>query len=109
MSELEGEISKDTIVVNELGLHARSAAKIAELAQNAKSRIWVQRGGEKVDAKSIRPARPDRIRPAPVVQGHVRLVEAKAAEFVDLFGCAPVDTIENREWRIEIERRAEAS
>jgi phosphocarrier protein len=45
--------SKDAIVVNELGLHARSAAKIAELAKNAKSNVWLQKGGEKVDAKSI--------------------------------------------------------
>jgi phosphocarrier protein HPr len=45
--------SKDVIVINELGIHARSAAKIAELAQNAKSKVWVQKGDEKVDAKSI--------------------------------------------------------
>ena len=45
--------SKNVIVVNELGIHARSAAKIAELAQNAKSKVWVQKGDEKVDAKSI--------------------------------------------------------
>jgi phosphocarrier protein HPr len=45
--------SKDVIVVNELGIHARSAAKIAELAQNAKSKVWVQKGDEKVDGKSI--------------------------------------------------------
>ena len=45
--------SKDVIVVNELGIHARSAAKIAELAQNAKSKVWVQKGAEKVDGKSI--------------------------------------------------------
>jgi phosphocarrier protein HPr len=43
----------DVIVVNELGIHARSAAKIAELAQNAKSKVWLQKGDEKVDGKSI--------------------------------------------------------
>ena len=48
-----GAFSKDVIVVNELGLHARSAAKIAELAQNAKSNVWLQKGEEKVDGKSI--------------------------------------------------------
>ena len=47
------ELSKDVIIVNELGLHARSAAKIAKLAQNAKSTVWVIRGEEKVDASSI--------------------------------------------------------
>ena len=46
-------IAKDVVVINELGLHARSAAKIAELAKNAKSKVWVQKDNEKVDAKSI--------------------------------------------------------
>jgi phosphocarrier protein HPr len=46
-------IAKDIVVINELGLHARSAAKIAELAKNAKSKVWVQKDNEKVDAKSI--------------------------------------------------------
>jgi phosphocarrier protein len=45
--------SRDVTVVNELGIHARSAAKIAELAQNAKSKVWLQKGEEKVDGKSI--------------------------------------------------------
>jgi phosphocarrier protein len=45
--------AKDVVVVNELGLHARSAARIAELAKNAKSKVWVQKDNEKVDAKSI--------------------------------------------------------
>ncbi|MDA3821948.1 MAG: HPr family phosphocarrier protein [Bacteroidales bacterium] len=47
------ELSKNVIIINELGLHARSAAKIAKLAQNAKSTVWVIRGEEKVDASSI--------------------------------------------------------
>jgi phosphocarrier protein HPr len=46
-------LSKEVAVVNELGLHARAAAKIAELAQNAKSKVWIQKDDEKVDAKSI--------------------------------------------------------
>ena len=45
--------SKDVIVVNELGLHARSAAKIAELAREATSKVWVQKNEERVDARSI--------------------------------------------------------
>lgn len=47
------ELSKNVIIINKLGLHARSAAKIAKLAQNAKSTVWVIRGEEKVDASSI--------------------------------------------------------
>ncbi|RZB30573.1 MAG: phosphocarrier protein [Desulfobacteraceae bacterium Eth-SRB1] len=50
---LNTKLSKDVIIINELGLHARSAAKIAKLAQNAKSTVWVIRGEEKVDASSI--------------------------------------------------------
>lgn len=45
--------SKDVTVVNDLGLHARSAAKIAELARNAVSKVWVQKDQERVDARSI--------------------------------------------------------
>ena len=45
--------SQDVTVVNEMGLHARSAAKIAELAQNAKSNVWLKKGEESVDGKSI--------------------------------------------------------
>ena len=45
--------SKEVVIVNELGLHARSAAKIAKLAQNAKSTIWVIKDRDKVDASSI--------------------------------------------------------
>jgi len=47
------ELSREVIIVNELGLHARSAGKIAKLAQNAKSTIWVIKDNEKVDASSI--------------------------------------------------------
>jgi len=45
--------SKDVTVVNELGLHARSAAKIAELAREATSKVWVQKNKERADARSI--------------------------------------------------------
>ncbi len=45
--------SRKVVIVNELGLHARSAAKIAKLAQNAKSTIWLIKDNEKADASSI--------------------------------------------------------
>ncbi|MGD8883920.1 MAG: HPr family phosphocarrier protein [Desulfobacterales bacterium] len=41
------------VIVNELGMHARSAAKIAELAQNSKAAVWVKKDAEKADATSI--------------------------------------------------------
>ena len=53
MDESSKEYSKEVVIVNELGLHARSAAKIAELAQNSKSTIWLMKDNEKVDASSI--------------------------------------------------------
>ncbi len=45
--------SKEVVIVNELGLHARSAGRIAKLAQNAKSTIWLIKDNEKADASSI--------------------------------------------------------
>ena len=41
------------LITNELGLHARSAARIAKLAQNANSKVWLIRRKERVDASSI--------------------------------------------------------
>jgi phosphocarrier protein HPr len=53
MNETEQALSIDVTVVNDLGLHARSASKIAELALQATSKVWVQRNEERVDAGSI--------------------------------------------------------
>ncbi len=53
MDKPDIEFSMEVVIVNELGLHARSAAKIAKLAQNAKSTIWLIKDNEKVDASSI--------------------------------------------------------
>jgi phosphocarrier protein len=44
---------RDVIIRNELGLHARSAAQIAGVVQNAKAAVWIKRGNDKVDASSI--------------------------------------------------------
>lgn len=46
-------LSKTFMVNNKLGLHARPAASIAKLAQQAKSDIWLIKGDEKADASSI--------------------------------------------------------
>ena len=53
MNETGQAFSTDVTVVNDLGLHARSAAKIAELAKNASAKVWVQKNNERVDARSI--------------------------------------------------------
>lgn len=41
------------MITNELGLHARAAARIAKLAMEAEERIWIIKDREKVDASSI--------------------------------------------------------
>jgi len=53
MNKTGQAVSIDVTVVNDLGLHARSASKIAELAMQATSTVWVQRNEERVDAWSI--------------------------------------------------------
>jgi len=40
-------------IVNALGLHARSAAKIAAICGKAQDKVWVRKDGETVDASSI--------------------------------------------------------
>ncbi len=49
----EYSISRQTTVVNALGMHARPAAKIAEMAQDASGEIWLSDGTSTVDASSI--------------------------------------------------------
>ncbi len=44
---------RDVIITNALGLHARSATKIAKRAQNSRSKIWIIKDGARVDASSI--------------------------------------------------------
>ena len=46
-------LTKTVTVVNELGLHARPAARFARAAQAAGSHIWVIFGDEQADATSI--------------------------------------------------------
>ena len=53
MTHSASELSREVVIVNELGLHARSAAKIAALAQNSKAAVWVKKDAEKADASSI--------------------------------------------------------
>ena len=44
---------RKTIVKNELGMHARPAARIAQMAETAQSDIWLCVSDAKVDATSI--------------------------------------------------------
>jgi len=53
MINSELKLTKQVIIVNELGLHARSAAKIAKLASRSKASVWIQKGSANADASSI--------------------------------------------------------
>ncbi len=46
-------LSKDLVIVNALGLHARSAAQLAKLAAKANGTVWIEKEGEKVNASSL--------------------------------------------------------
>ena len=47
------ELTRQVVIVNDLGLHARAAAKIAKLAQDAHSNVWISRGDTPADASSV--------------------------------------------------------
>jgi phosphocarrier protein HPr len=47
------QLSHNTIVLNKLGMHARPAAQIAQMAMAAESNIWLSDGKTHVDASSI--------------------------------------------------------
>ncbi|MCP4345729.1 MAG: HPr family phosphocarrier protein [Desulfobacterales bacterium] len=53
MDNEANKYSKHVTITNELGIHARSAAQIAQIAKDAKSKVWVVKDGEKADAGSI--------------------------------------------------------
>ena len=53
MAVQKKSVSKTVWVSNELGLHARAAARIAEVARPATAKVWLIRDEDKVDAASI--------------------------------------------------------
>lgn len=46
-------LTADVVIVNELGLHARAAAKLAKIALGARSRVWIRRESGRADASSV--------------------------------------------------------
>lgn len=44
---------READIINKLGLHARAAAKLTQLAGRFKSDIWLSRNGQRINAKSI--------------------------------------------------------
>ena len=47
------QLARDVVIINKLGLHARSAAKIAAMAGEAHHPIWLEKDGQLVDAASV--------------------------------------------------------
>ncbi|HTK02193.1 MAG TPA: HPr family phosphocarrier protein [Bordetella sp.] len=43
----------EIVISNKLGLHARAAAKLTQLASKFNSEIYISRGAQRVNAKSI--------------------------------------------------------
>ena len=43
----------DAEIVNKLGLHARAAAKLTQVASGFACEVWLSRSGRRVNAKSI--------------------------------------------------------
>jgi phosphocarrier protein len=46
-------LSFELTIVNKLGLHARAAAKLTQVANSFKCDVWLTRNGRRVNAKSI--------------------------------------------------------
>ena len=46
-------LQREIEIVNKLGLHARAAAKLTQIAGQFKSDVWMSRNGRRVNAKSI--------------------------------------------------------
>ncbi len=46
-------LRREIEIVNRLGLHARAAAKLTQLAGSYHSDVWMARDGRRVNAKSI--------------------------------------------------------
>lgn len=53
MASKSQSLWREITIVNELGLHARSAAMLAKTARAANGSVWIAAGDEKVDAKEI--------------------------------------------------------
>ena len=49
----EGAISKELLIVNKRGLHARASAKFVQTVERFNAEVWVTRGSETVGGTSI--------------------------------------------------------
>jgi phosphocarrier protein len=53
MSSPRKEITRDLVVINKLGIHARPAAMFVKIASKFECDIFVEKDGERVNGKSI--------------------------------------------------------
>ncbi|NPU13177.1 MULTISPECIES: HPr family phosphocarrier protein [Bradyrhizobium] len=48
-----GAISRELLITNKRGLHARASAKFVQMVEKFQAEVWVTRGGETVGGRSI--------------------------------------------------------
>src|SRR5258708_255667 len=53
LGEASGQMTKEFLVINKLGIHARPAAMFVKVANRFNCNIFVEKDGEKVNGKSI--------------------------------------------------------
>ena len=46
-------LTKETQIINKLGLHARASAKLTQLAGKFKCEVWMSKGTRRINAKRI--------------------------------------------------------
>jgi len=52
-SDSNGNLKKELVVQNKMGIHARPAAMIVRIANTYGGEVWVEKDGEQVNGKSI--------------------------------------------------------
>ncbi len=53
MNNTTEKLFRKVIIKSESGLHARPSSMIAKIAQKAKSKVWLEKNDQKVEADSI--------------------------------------------------------
>jgi phosphocarrier protein HPr len=48
-----GAVSREFLIINKRGLHARASAKFVQMVERFNAEVWVTRGGETVGGTSI--------------------------------------------------------
>jgi len=83
---------REAEIVNKLGLHARAAAKLTQLAAKFECEIFIERAGRKVNAKSIMgvmmlaAGKGSRVQLSTAGKDEVEAIEALSALIASYFG-----------------------